>query len=90
MNIRLRVFWNRVLNRIFGPKRDEVIGGWRKMHNEELPNLHCSPSIMRIIEMGRTCSMHGEKRNSYRILVGKQGERNHPKDLDVGARIILK
>jgi hypothetical protein len=41
---RLRVFENRVLRRIFGPKRDEVIGGWRKLHNEELHNLYCSPS----------------------------------------------
>jgi hypothetical protein len=41
---RLRVFENRVLRRIFGPKRDEVIGGWRKLHNEDLHNLYCSPS----------------------------------------------
>jgi hypothetical protein len=41
---RLRVFENRVLRRIFGPKRDEMIGGWRKLHNEELHNLYCSPS----------------------------------------------
>jgi hypothetical protein len=39
---RVRVFKNRVLGRIFGPKRDEVIGGWRKLHNEELHNLYCS------------------------------------------------
>jgi hypothetical protein len=43
---RLRVFENRVLRRIFGPKRDEVIGGWRKLHNEGLHNLYCSPSIL--------------------------------------------
>jgi hypothetical protein len=47
---RLRVFENRVLRRIFGPKRDEVIGGWRKLHNEELHNLYCSPSIIRMIK----------------------------------------
>jgi hypothetical protein len=41
---RLRMFENRVLRRIFGPKRDEVIGGWKKLHNEELHNLYCSPS----------------------------------------------
>jgi hypothetical protein len=46
---RLRVFENRVLRRIFGPKRDEVTGGWRKLHNEELRNLHFSPSIIRMI-----------------------------------------
>jgi hypothetical protein len=43
---RLRVFENRVLRRIFGPNRDEVIGGWRNLHNEELHNLYCSPSII--------------------------------------------
>jgi hypothetical protein len=46
----LRVFENRVLRRIFGPKRDEVIGGWRKLHNEELHNLYSSPSLIRIIK----------------------------------------
>jgi hypothetical protein len=44
---RLRVFENRVLRGIFGPKRDEVTGGWRKMHNEELHGLYSSPSIVR-------------------------------------------
>jgi hypothetical protein len=43
------VFENRVLRRIFGPKRDEVTGGWRKLYNEELHNLYSSPSIIRII-----------------------------------------
>jgi hypothetical protein len=46
---RLRVFVNRVLRRIFGSKRDEVTGEWRKLHNEELNNLHCSPNIVRVI-----------------------------------------
>jgi hypothetical protein len=46
---RLRVFENRVLRRIFGPKRDEVMEGWRKLHNEELRNLYSSPSISRMI-----------------------------------------
>jgi hypothetical protein len=45
----LRVFENRVM-KIFGPKRDEVIGGWRKLHNEELHNLYCSPSIIRMVK----------------------------------------
>jgi hypothetical protein len=45
---RLGVFENRVLRRIFGPKRDEVTGGWRKMHNEDLRDLYSSPSIIRI------------------------------------------
>jgi hypothetical protein len=47
------VFENRVLRRIFGPKRDEVVGGWRKLHNEELHNLYCSPSIIRIFRSRR-------------------------------------
>jgi hypothetical protein len=44
------VFENRVVRRIFGPKRDEVTGEWRKLHNEELHNLYSSPNIIRIIE----------------------------------------
>jgi hypothetical protein len=47
------VFENRVLRRIFAPKRDEVTGGWRKLHNEELHNLCSSPSIIRMIESRR-------------------------------------
>jgi hypothetical protein len=47
---RLRVFENRVLRRIFGPKRDEVVGDWRKLHNQELYNLYCSPNIIRMIK----------------------------------------
>ena len=47
---RLRVFQNRVLKRIFGPKRDEVTGEWRKLHSEELIDLYCSPNIVRVIK----------------------------------------
>ena len=47
---RLRVFENRVLRRIFGPKSDEVTGEWRKLHNEELNNLYSSPNIVRVIK----------------------------------------
>jgi hypothetical protein len=47
---RLKVFENRAPTKIFGPKSDEVIGGWRKLHNEELRNLYCSPSVIRIIK----------------------------------------
>jgi hypothetical protein len=50
---RLRVFENKVMRRIFGPKRDEVIGGWRKLHNEKLHKLYCSPSIIRMIKSRR-------------------------------------
>jgi hypothetical protein len=65
-----------VLRRIFGPKRDEVTGEWRKLYNEELHNLYSSPNIIRIIKSrmmrwaGHVARM-GEKRNTYRILVGK-------------------
>jgi hypothetical protein len=47
------VFENRVLRRIFGPRRDEVMGGWRKLHNEELRDLYSSPSIIRITQLRR-------------------------------------
>jgi hypothetical protein len=50
---RLRIFENRVLRRIFGPKRDEVTRGWRKLHNEELHGLYSSPSIVRVIKARR-------------------------------------
>jgi hypothetical protein len=79
--LRLRVFENRVLRRIFGPRRDEVTGEWRKLYNEELHDVYSSPSIIRIIkieegEMGGACSLNGEKRNMYRLLVGKpEGKR---------------
>jgi hypothetical protein len=74
-NIRLRVCESRVLRKIFGPKRDEVTGGWRKLHNEELHNLYSSPSIIRIIKP-RGIRRAGDverivRSNSYRILVGK-------------------
>jgi hypothetical protein len=63
---RLRVFENRVLRRVFGPKRDEVTGKWRKLHNEELNDLYSLPNIqycaggkIETNEMGRTCSVYG-------------------------------
>jgi hypothetical protein len=70
------VIVNRVLRRIFGPKRDEVTGGWRKLHNEELHNLYSSSNIIRMIKSKRIrwaeqVARMGEKRNAYRILLGK-------------------
>jgi len=50
---RLRVFENRVLRRVFGPRRDDVTGEWRKLHNEELNDLYCSTNIVRVIKSGR-------------------------------------
>jgi hypothetical protein len=73
---RLRVSENRVLRRIFGPKRDEVTGGWRKLHNEELHGLYSSPSIIREIKARRRrwaghVARMGEVRGAYNILVGR-------------------
>jgi hypothetical protein len=75
------VFENRVLKKIFGPKRDGVTGGWRKLHNEELHNLYSLPSIIRIIKSRRMrwaghVARMGAKRNLYRLLGGKpEGKR---------------
>jgi hypothetical protein len=67
------VFENRVLRRIFRPKRDEVIGGWKKLYNEELHNLYGSPSEIRMTKLRMRWAGHvtcmGEKRNAYTILV---------------------
>jgi hypothetical protein len=72
----LRVFENRVLRKIFGPKRDEVSGGWRKLHNEELHGLFSSPGIVRVIKARRMrwaghVACMGEVRGAYSILVGR-------------------
>jgi hypothetical protein len=75
------VFENRVLRRIFGPKRDEVTGEWRKLHNEELNNLYSSPDIIRQVKSRRMrwaghVARMGEVRKVYKILVGKpEGKR---------------
>ena len=74
------MFGNRVLRRIFGPKRDEVTGKWRKLHNE-LNDLYCSPNIVRMIKSRRMrwaghVACMGEGRGVYRVLVGKpEGKR---------------
>jgi hypothetical protein len=73
---RLRVFENWVRRRIFGPKRDEVTGGWRKLHNKELHGLYSSPSIFRVIKARRMrwaghVERTGEVRGAHNILVGR-------------------
>ena len=73
---RLRVFENRVLRKVFGPKRDEVTGQWRKLHNEELNDLYSLPNIVRVIKSRRMARM-GEDRGVHRVLVGKP-ERRRP------------
>jgi hypothetical protein len=75
------VYENRVPRRIFGPKRDEVTGEWRKLHNEELHNLYSSPDIIRQIKSSQMrwvvhVARMGEERKLYKVLVGKpEGKR---------------
>jgi hypothetical protein len=72
---RLRVFENRVLRGIFGLKRDEVTGEWRKLHTEELTDLYCLPNIVLVIKSRMRWAGHvarmGKGRGVYRVLVGK-------------------
>jgi hypothetical protein len=78
---RLKVFENRALRRIFGPRRDVATGEWRKLHNVELNDLYCSPSIVRVIKSRRmrwagNIARIGNRRGAYRVLVGKpEGKR---------------
>jgi hypothetical protein len=73
---KLRVLDNMVLRRIFGPRREEVTGDWRKLHNEELNDLYCSPNLVWVIKWRRMrwaghVARMGEERGAYRVLVGK-------------------
>jgi len=78
---KLRVFENMVLRRIFGPRRDEVTGEWRRLHNEGLNGLYSSPNIVRVIKSRRKrwaghLARMGEERGVYRVFVGKpEGKR---------------
>ena len=75
------MFESRVFRRIFGPKRDEVTGEWRKLHNEELNDLYCSPNTFRVIKSRRIrwaghVARMGERRGVCRVMVGKpEGKR---------------
>jgi hypothetical protein len=76
------VFENRVLRRIFGPKRDEVTGEWRRLHTKELYALYSSPNIIRVIKSRRLrwaghVARMGERRGAYRVLVQKPEGRKH-------------
>ena len=73
---KLRVFENMVIRRIFGPRRDEVMGEWRRLHNKELNDLYSSPNIVRVIKSRRMrwagyMACMGQEKGVYRVLVGK-------------------
>jgi hypothetical protein len=88
---RLRVFDNRVLRRIFGPKRDEVTGEWRKLHNEELHDLYSSPTIVRVIKSRRMrCSVYGGGKACIGFWWGNLRVRDYCGDPGVDGRIILR
>jgi len=75
---RLSVFEHRVVRRIFGPKRDEVTGEWRKLHNEELNDVYCSPNIVRVIKTKKmSWTRHVACLGDTRIWWGNLRERNH-------------
>ena len=91
----LRVFVHMVLRRISGPRRDEVMEKWRRLHKEELNDLYSSPNIVRVIKSRRLrwaghVARMGEERGVYRVLVGKPEGRNHWGDLGVDGWIILR
>jgi hypothetical protein len=84
------VLENRVLRRIFGAKRDEVTGGLRKLHNEELHNLYSSSSIIRMIKSRMMTLTNGEKGLHTGYWWESQKERDHWEDQDIGAWTLLK
>jgi hypothetical protein len=89
------VFENRVLRKISGSKRDEVVGEWRRRHNEELNDLYFAPNNIRVIKSrrmrwaGHVASM-GKRRRPYRVLVGKLEGQRQLGNPGVDGRIILK
>ena len=83
-----------MLRRIFGPRKDKIMGEWRRLHNEELNDLYSSPNIVRVIKSRRMrwaghVARMGEERGVYRVLLGKPERRNHWGDLGIDGWIIL-
>ena len=92
---RLRVLESRVLRRIFGPKRDDVTGEWRRLHNEKLCALYSSPNIIRVINTRRMrlaghIARMGDRRGAYRVLVEIPERRKHLEDPGADRSILLK
>jgi len=90
----MRVFENMMLRGIFGAKRDEVTVEWRKVHNEELSELYCSPDILRVMTSRRMrweghVARMGQRRGVYRVLVGNPEGKSPLGDLGVDGRIIM-
>jgi hypothetical protein len=84
------VFENRVLWRIFGSKREEVAGGWRRLRNEELHILYASPNIIGVVKSRRMRARVGKMRNVYNILAENLKRIDHLENADVNRKIILK
>jgi hypothetical protein len=92
---RLKLFESRAVRRIFGPKRDEVTGEWRTLHNEELNDLYCSPNIVPLIKSKRMrwerqAASMGKSRGVYRVWWGNLRERDNLGDKGLDGRIILR
>jgi hypothetical protein len=90
---KLRVFENRVLRKIIGPKRDNVTGEWRRLQNEQLHDLYLSPDIVGVMKsrsmrlLGRV-TLKGKRRYAYRVLVGKPERKGTWGDLGVDGKIM--
>ena len=81
---------NRVLRRVFGPKRDEVTGEWRKLHNEELRDLFSLPNIVQVVKSRRMWRVGGRREVCTGFWWGSLRERDHWGDPDVDGRMILR